>query len=290
MKKILVTGCNGQLGRAINQVYEDNTKSGDDNQVILLNTDVTDLDITVINDVMNLMMNEKPDVIINCAAHTNVNKCESDLDNAYKINAIGPRNLALAAKKTGAKLIHVSTDYVFDGEGSKPYTEFDMTSPCGAYGKTKLAGEQFVREFSDKYFILRTAWLYGDGNNFVKTMLRLGRENGEVSVVKDQFGTPTSALELARLIQFLEPTENYGIFHATCEGSCSWAEFASEIFNEAGMDVKVNYITTAEYPTPARRPAYSVLDNYMLKLTTDYKMADWKTAFKEYMESGLANQ
>lgn len=290
MKKILITGCNGQLGRAINQVYEEDVKRQDDGRVLLINTDVSNLDITSVDKVSELVMRERPDVIINCAAHTNVNKCESDWDNAYKINAIGPRNLAIAAAEVGAKLIHVSTDYVFDGSGQKPYTEFDTTNPCGAYGKTKLAGEQFVREFADKYFIIRTAWLYGDGNNFVKTMLKLGKERGEVSVVKDQFGTPTSALELARMIHALEPTKNYGVFHGTCEGSCSWAEFATEIFKEAGMDVKVNYITTEEYPTPAKRPAYSVLENYMLKLTTDYRMADWKDAFREYMESGVAYQ
>lgn len=277
MKKILVTGCNGQLGRAINQVY------GKD-EVTLINTDVADLDITNVAEVLSLVRKECPDVIINCAAHTNVNKCESDWDNAYKINAIGPRNLAIAANEAGAKLVHVSTDYVFDGENDRPYTEFDATSPCGAYGKTKLAGENFVREFAKKYFIVRTAWLYGDGNNFVRTMIKLGKERGEVSVVSDQFGTPTSALELARMIRHLEPTDNYGVFHGTCEGSCSWAEFASKIFEVAGMDVKVNYISTKEYPTPAKRPAYSVLDNYMLRLTTDYRMAQWEDAFKEYME------
>ena len=278
MKKILVTGCNGQLGRAINQVYAND-------EVILINTDVSNLDITSVEDVMRVVEEKQPDVIINCAAHTNVNKCESDWDNAYKINAIGPRNLAIAARKTGAKLVHVSTDYVFDGEKDKPYTEFDETNPCGAYGKTKLAGEQFVREFGEKYFIVRTAWLYGDGNNFVKTMIKLGKERGEVSVVSDQYGTPTSAMELSRMIRALEPTENYGVFHGTCEGSCSWAEFATEIFTKAGMDVKVNYITTDEYPTPAKRPAYSVLDKYMLRLTTDYRMADWKDAFAEYMQT-----
>lgn len=277
MKKILVTGCNGQLGRAINQVYKND-------EVQLINTDVTDLDITNVEAVLALVKKEQPDVIINCAAHTNVNKCESDWDNAYKINAIGPRNLAIAAKEVGAKLVHVSTDYVFDGEGDKPYTEFDATSPCGAYGKTKLAGENFVREFGEKYFIVRTAWLYGDGNNFVRTMLKLGKENGEVRVVSDQYGTPTSALELARMIRHIEPTNNYGVFHGTCEGSCSWAEFASKIFEVANLPVKVNYITTDEYPTPAKRPAYSVLDNYMLRLTTDYQMAQWEDAFKEYME------
>lgn len=284
MKKILVTGCNGQLGKAVNRVYAPEAAEG---TVEIVNTDVSNLDITSINDVVRAVEEFKPDVIINCAAHTNVNKCESDWDNAYKINAIGPRNLSIAAKKTGAKLIHVSTDYVFDGENDRPYTEFDATMPCGAYGKTKLEGEKFVKQFSDSFFIVRTAWLYGDGNNFVRTMLKLSETNEEVRVVADQFGTPTSALELARMIHYIEPTDNYGVFHGTCEGSCSWADFAAEIFRLAGKNTRVKYITTAEYPTPAKRPAYSVLDNYMLRLTTDYMMADWKDALSEYMDSGI---
>ncbi len=284
MKKILVTGCNGQLGRAVNQVYAPEITEG---TVEIINTDVSNLDITSINDVVRVVEECRPDVIINCAAHTNVNKCESDWDNAYKINAVGPRNLSIAAKKTGAKLIHVSTDYVFDGESDRPYMEFDATKPCGAYGRTKLEGEKFVKQFADRFFIVRTAWLYGDGNNFVKTMLKLSETNEEVKVVADQFGTPTSALELARLIHYIEPTQNYGVFHGTCEGSCSWADFATEIFRLAGKNTRVKYITTAEYPTPAKRPAYSVLDNYMLRLTTDYVMADWKEALAEYMSSGF---
>lgn len=284
MKKILVTGCNGQLGRAVNRVYAPEAEEG---TVEIINTDVNDLDITSVNDVVCFVEECRPDVIINCAAHTNVNQCESDWDNAYKINAVGPRNLSIAAGKTGAKLIHVSTDYVFDGESDRPYTEFDETMPCGAYGKTKLEGEKFVKQFADRFFIVRTAWLYGDGSNFVKTMLMLSESNDEVKVVADQFGTPTSAMELARMIHYIEPTENYGVFHGTCEGSCSWADFAAAVFRLAGKNTKVKYITTAEYPTPAKRPAYSVLDNYMLRLTTDYVMADWKDALAEYMDSEI---
>lgn len=285
MKKILVTGCNGQLGRAVNQVYAPETAAG---TVQIINTDVSDLDITSIDDVLRVVEANAPDVIINCAAHTNVNKCETDWDNAYRINAVGPRNLSIAADRIRAKLIHVSTDYVFDGEADRPYTEFDETVPCGAYGKTKLEGEKFVKQFADRFFIVRTAWLYGDGNNFVRTMLKLSESNDEVRVVSDQFGTPTSALELARMIHYIEPTDNYGVFHATCEGSCSWADFAAEIFRLAGKNTRVKYITTEEYPTPAKRPAYSVLDKYMLRLTTDYVMADWKDALAEYMASGVA--
>ena len=172
MKKILVTGCNGQLGRAIRKEYAAS-------DVEFINTDVVEgegvvsLDITDVDAVLKLVRAEKPDVIINCAAHTNVDKCEEQWDLAYKINAIGPRNLSIAATEADAKMIHVSTDYVFEGNGTRPYTEFDAPNPVSAYGKTKLEGENFVKEFAKKHFILRTAWLYGDGKNFVKTMLNL---------------------------------------------------------------------------------------------------------------------
>ncbi len=277
MKKILVTGCNGQLGRAVNKEYEKD-------DVTLINTDVAELDITDIKAVMDFVNDNKPDVIINCAAHTNVNLCESQWDLAYKINAIGPRNLSIAATSVGAKMIHVSTDYVFDGSATEPYDEFSPVAPLGAYGKTKLEGENFVKQFADKFFIVRTAWLYGDGKNFVKTMINIGKEKGEVGVVADQVGSPTSAKELAKAIHVLEPTDNYGVFHGTCEGYCSWADFAEKIFEYAGMDVKVNRLTTEEYPTPAKRPAYSVLNNYMLTLTTDFKFAEWEDALKEYFD------
>ena len=277
MKRILVTGCNGQLGRAINEEYKNDN-------VTLINTDVAELDITKVDEVLSFVEKERPDVIINCAAHTNVNACETQFDLAFLINAIGPRNLSIAASKIGAKMIHVSTDYVFDGSAIEPYTEFSPVAPLGAYGKTKLAGENFVKQISAKYFIIRTAWLYGDGKNFVKTMLTLGEERGEVGVVADQIGSPTSAKELAKMIHVLEPTENYGVFHGTCEGYCSWADFAEKIFEYAGMDVKVNRLTTDQYPTPAKRPAYSVLDNYMLRMTTDFTFAHWEDALKEYMK------
>lgn len=288
MKRILVTGCNGQLGRAVRKEYE-NTN------VEFLNTDVaegegvTALDITDIEAVMKLARAEKPDVIINCAAHTNVDKCEEQWDLAYKINAIGPRNLSIAAREVDAKMIHVSTDYVFEGNGTRPYTEFDVPNPVSAYGKTKLEGENFVKEFAPKYFILRTAWLYGEGKNFVKTMLGLSEKYEEVSVVCDQLGSPTSAVELAKMIHYLEGTENYGLFHATCEGDTNWADFTEEIFRLAGKNTKVNHVTSVQYkemnPASADRPAYSILDNYMLRLTSDYKMADWHDALEVYMKN-----
>lgn len=279
MKKIIVTGCNGQLGRAVNKEFEGNT------EIEFVNTDVAELDITSIDKVMELARAVKPYAIINCAAHTGVDACETDIDNAYRINAIGPRNLSIAASELGAKMIHISTDYVFDGKSSKPYVEFDRPNPQGMYGATKLAGEMMVKDFAEHYFIFRTAWLYGDGKNFVKTMLRLSETNDTVKVVNDQFGSPTSTKELAGAISQLLFTENYGLFHATCEGSCNWAEFAQEIFRLAGKSTKVEGITTEEYNAPAPRPAYSILENYMLKLTSDYLFADWHDAIEEYIKT-----
>ncbi|MBE5858613.1 MAG: dTDP-4-dehydrorhamnose reductase [Butyrivibrio sp.] len=286
MKKIIVTGCNGQLGRAINKELEGKYE--------LVNTDVfkgegiTPLDITDVDAVTSLAREVKPYAIINCAAYTAVDAQESDVDLAYKINAIGPRNLAIAGTETGAKLVHISTDYVFRGDGTKPYTEFDVTGPVSKYGITKLAGEKFVEQFSKEFFTIRTAWLYGDGKNFVKTMMNLSEKYDEVSVVMDQLGTPTSTYELARAIHFLLETENYGLFHGTCEGDTNWADFTEEIFRIAGKNTRVNHVTSAEYsaknPQAAPRPAYSILENYMFKLTSDFMFADWHDAIEKYMK------
>ena len=284
MKKLIVTGANGQLGRAINQVYAGSS------EYECVNTDVQDLDITKIDAVLRYVDEVKPYAIINCAAHTNVNVCETDVDNAYRISAIGPRNLSIAASRAGAKLMHVSTDYVFDGHASVPYTEFDMPNPEAVYGKTKLAGEQFVKEFAKDYFIVRTAWLYGDGKNFVKTMLSLSETHDRVTVVGDQFGSPTSASELAKAIASLLPTDNFGVFHGTCEGITNWADFTREIYRLAGKTTEVITVTSEEYEKNAAgvvapRPAYSVLENYMLKLTTNHMFSDWEKAIAEYIRN-----
>ena len=281
MKKIIVTGCNGQLGRAINLELQGNS------EIEFVNTDVAELDITSIDQVVRLAREVKPYAIINCAAHTAVDACETDVDNAYRINAVGPKNLSIAARETGAKLIHISTDYVFDGKGKRPYLEFDRTDPQGVYGASKLAGEHMVKDFADRYFILRTAWLYGDGKNFVRTMLRLSETNEKVRVVNDQVGSPTSTKELAGAIAYLLFTENYGLFHATCEGSCSWADFTREIFRIAQRNTQVEGITNKVFGAFAPRPAFSFLENYMLKLTTDYKFADWHDAIEVYLKNEL---
>lgn len=278
MKKIIVTGCNGQLGREINRYYAKNT------DVEFINTDVAELDITNVDAVMNLAKQVNPYAIINCAAYTAVDACETNQDLAFRVNVIGPRNLSIAARETGAKLVHVSTDYVFDGTKQTPYYESDSVCPQSVYGATKAQAEKMVEQFADSYFILRTAWLYGDGKNFVKTMLRLSEDHDQVSVVGDQFGTPTSALELTKAIDSLLFTDNYGLFHATCEGSCNWAEFAEEIFRLAGKSTTVKAITTEEYGAPANRPAHSILENYMFKMTNGHMFVDWKDAINLYIK------
>jgi dTDP-4-dehydrorhamnose reductase len=272
--KVLITGNEGQLGLELTKrltVYE------------LIRTGRNELDITNIDAVTDIINSTKPDIIINCAAHTAVDLCETDIDNAYKINAIGPKNLAIASQQIGAKIVQISTDYVFDGEMNQHYNEFDATHPQTIYGKSKLIGEQMVATFNPKHYIIRTAWLYGEGNNFVRTMLKLAQTNKTVKVVNDQHGTPTSTVELGKMVEHLMTTDNYGLFHGTCEGECTWYDFATEIFRLAKLDVKVLPVTTEEFPRPAKRPKYSVLDNYMLKLTSDFKFSSWQEAIAQYL-------
>ncbi len=287
MKKILVTGSDGQLGRAIN-IELNGT------EFELYNTDVVEkegihsLDITDVDSVMDTFREVKPYAVINCAAYTAVDAQEQDQDRSFLINAIGPRNLAIAAEETGAKILHVSTDYVFSGQHDRPYVETDETGPVSTYGRTKLQGELFVKDFSRHYFIVRTAWLYGDGKNFVRTMLKLSETHDEVSVVNDQLGSPTSASELARALHYLLPTDNYGLFHGTCEGDTNWADLTEKIFEIKGIKTRVNKVSTADYkkmnPLSTDRPAYSILENRMLKLTGGYTFAHWEDALKEYLK------
>ena len=277
MNKVLITGCNGQLGRALNKLLANK-------DIEIINTDVDNLDICDAAQVSALIKKEQPDTIINCAAHTAVDKCETDRENAARINALGPKNLAAAAKETGAQLVQVSTDYVFDGNVSKPYVETDTPCPQSVYGSTKLDGERAVMEIMDRYYIIRTAWLYGDGTNFVKTMLRLAKEHDTITVVNDQFGSPTSAMELGRMILHIVDSGEYGIYHATCEGMTNWHDFAKAIFTLAKSNVNLIPVTTAEYPASvAKRPAYSVLENAKLNSQGAYRMKQWEDALEEYM-------
>lgn len=284
MRKIMLTGPDGQLGRAVRNEY-----ANDEAQIISVAH--SDMAIEDLDAVLKRVSDEKPDVIINCAAYTDVDGCERNTHLAGRINAVGPRNLAIAAQKAGAKLIHISTDYVFDGCGNRPYVESDPPCPVSAYGRSKLMGEKYVSELCHKYFIIRTAWLYGDGKNFVRTMLGLSESHDEVSVVDDQIGCPTSAAELARMIHFLERTEQYGLYHGVCTGQTSWADFAEEIFRLSGRTTRVRHISSEEYermnPQSARRPAYSVLGDQMLSLIAPegggFEMKTWQEALKEYL-------
>ena len=276
--KIIITGAQGQLGQEL--VKQLDKKYEYD----VIKTDRDTLDIINIENVNTFILEQNPDVVINCAAHTAVDLCETDIENAYKINAVGPRNLAIVCEKIGAKLVQVSTDYVFDGNGTRPYREDDITCPNSVYGTSKLMGENFVREFCSKYFIVRTAWLYGEGNNFVRTMLKLSETNSELNVVNDQIGSPTSTVDLAKAIINLIHTEHYGIYHGTCEGQCSWYDFAKKIFEIKNIDIKVNPVTSDEFKRPAPRPKYSVLDNFMLKLVGLNSFREWEDSLEEYLK------
>ena len=272
--KILVTGANGQLGREI-------ARQGAEYSLFL--TDQDTLNITDGAAVTNCIQQLKPDVVVHCAAYTNVDGAESDPDGAFRVNVVGSQNLAAGCLETGARLVYVSTDYVFDGLNKEPYREFDTVNPQTVYGLTKMQGEQIVRQILGRHYIVRTAWLYGDGNNFVRTMLRLASQNQPLRVVDDQFGTPTSTTDLARTIYKLIHSDSYGTYHATCQGQCSWYEFATEIFRQRGLKVKVMPVTTAEFIRPAKRPQYSVLDNYMLRMTIGDPMRAWTEALQDWV-------
>jgi dTDP-4-dehydrorhamnose reductase len=276
--KVLITGANGQLGREVTKQY----KSIENVELIL--TDYQELDITDLSKVYEFVSENKPDVIINCAAHTQVDRCEEDVDNAYKINTVGPKNLAQAAYKIGAEIVQISTDYVFDGEGDKPITEFFQPNPETIYGKTKLEGEVFVQKLNPKHYIFRTAWLYGDGNNFVKTMINLSKTHKSLKVVNDQIGSPTSTVDLARVIISNVAVKNYGTFHCTCKGECTWYDFTKKIFEIKNIETEVIPCSTEEFPRPAKRPHYSVLRNYMLELTTGDITRTWEEAIEEYLK------
>ncbi len=287
--KILITGCKGQLGTELQDIIRrGKAEIGKVSEMIkesnVIALDVEELNITNLEEVKKKIIFLRPDVVINCAAATNVDGCESNEDFAFKVNSIGPRNLAIASEEIGAKLVQVSTDYVFSGVGNKPLTEYDLTVPNSAYGKTKLLGENYVREFSSKYFIVRTAWLYGYvGHNFVYTMRKLGKDKDIITVVNDQRGNPTHANDLAYHILKLIETEEYGVYHCTGKGECSWYDFAKMIIELSGEKCEVKSCTSEEYKTPAKRPEYSSLDNMMLRNTVGDEMRDWQDAIKSFI-------
>lgn len=278
--KVLITGANGMLAKAVRNELK--------NEELIL-TDVAELDITNINAVRKFIKENKPQYIINCAAYTAVDKAEEQLEIARKVNADGPKNLAIVANEEDTTLIHISTDYVFGGEKSveEDYKEDDEKNPDTVYGITKLEGEQAIIDSCFKYYIFRTAWLYGDGNNFVRTMLNLGKEKDELNVVSDQHGSPTYAVDLASIIhQAIEKDIPYGIYHTTNMGYTTWYEFTKKIFEIAGINCKVNPVTSEEFVRPAKRPKNSKLSKEKL-LKAGIEVPTYEDALNRYLKLEL---
>lgn len=286
-QRVLVTGAKGQLGVDVVKVLVD---SGFD----VYGFGHQELDITDFGKIQRTFQDLKPEIVVHTAAHTKVDLAESEPDEAFRINAYGTRNIAVASEAVQAKLVYISTDYVFDGTATQPYSEFHHTSPLGVYGRSKLVGEQFARDLHSRFFILRTSWVYGlYGSNFVKTMLKLASERNELNVVHDQVGSPTNTVDLACFISQVIKTERYGIYHVSNSETCSWFEFAKAIFEEAGLNhIQVNPVTTKEFPRPAPRPAYSVLDHMAIRLNGFKDLPHWRESLKrfihEYKRSTLA--
>ena len=276
MLKLWIVGSESQVGKAILSVL-------DPIELEVLCTDKEELDITNTEDVLSYGEINRPDIILNCAAVTDPKLCEAEPELAYRVNALGARNLSLVARKHNAKIVQLSTDDVFDGHHTKPYTEFDDTHPLTVYGRSKRAGENYVKEFTHKHFIIRSTWVYGEGKNFVNALLQTAETETEAAIPTDQFGSPTSAKDLARIILHLIQTNEYGTYHATCKGKCSRYEFAEEILKLSGKKLKLIPALAADVPTAAR-PAYAVLDNFILRIIDVYDMPTWQESLKEYLE------
>lgn len=274
---LLVTGANGQLGQELVRMETD--------AIRIVGYGRDRLDITNLDQCREVIADIRPDAIIHAAAYTAVDKAESEPDEAYRINALGTRNLAIAAREQAAKLCYISTDYVFDGTGTAPYNEYDNTNPQSVYGKSKRAGEILLQSLADRYFIVRTSWVYGKyGNNFVKTMLKLASERDSVTVVADQIGSPTYTYDLAQFLIELVQTEKYGVYHASNTGSCSWYEFAKAIFEESGIPIRTEPCTTEQFPRPAPRPAYSVMDHSAIRQNGFKDLRPWREALRAFLK------
>jgi dTDP-4-dehydrorhamnose reductase len=284
---VLVTGANGQLGQSLQFI----APNYPDIQFVFC--DSSQLDITNLNNIEQLFKQFKPNFCINAAAYTAVDKAESEPEKSHLINVVGAKNLAVFCKGFDTILLHISTDFVFDGTKNTPYTEEDIPNPTGVYGQTKLDGEKAIQETWHKHFIIRTSWVYSQfGNNFMKTMLRLASERDKLSVVNDQIGTPTNAVDLAEvLVKIITEhsklnTEHFGIYNFSNEGQCSWYDFAKKIFEFNGVKINLEPIPTTSFPTPAKRPAYSVLDKSKIKNTFGVEVKYWETSLKEVLTNG----
>jgi dTDP-4-dehydrorhamnose reductase len=275
--KVLVTGINGQLGHDVMAELEKR-------HIECIGAGRQQFDITDCEAVHEFITKVRPDAVIHCSAYTAVDKAESNAEACYQANAVGPENIAKVCKAIDAKMVYISTDYVFPGTGEQFYKVDDATGPTNVYGKTKLAGEQAVQKLLTKYFIVRISWVFGkNGNNFVKTMLRLGKEKEKLTVVADQVGSPTYTADLAPLLCDMVATDKYGVYHATNEGVCSWAEFAAEIMQQAGLGCKIVPIPTKEYPTSATRPLNSRMSKEKLVKCGFKRLPTWQNALSRYL-------
>ena len=274
---VLITGILGQLGF---DLAKELTKRG----VEYVAPSLEELELTTEAGAKNFILDKKPDVVAHCAAYTAVDKAESEAELAITVNGLGTRWVAEAAREVGAKMIYISTDYVFGGDGKTPYEVNDEKKPVNVYGRSKLLGEDAVNAIVEKHFIVRTSWVFGiNGHNFIKTMLKLAETKKKINVVNDQIGSPTYTPDLSKLLADMMATDKYGTYHATNEGFCSWAEFSREIFKQAGLDVEVDGIPTMEYPTPARRPFNSRLSKKSLDEAGFERLPTWQDALARYL-------
>ncbi|QAT50104.1 dTDP-4-dehydrorhamnose reductase [Caproiciproducens sp. NJN-50] len=276
--KITVTGVKGQLGYDVMKVLH---QRGDD----AVGVDIDDFDITDSSAVLSFLESGRPDAVIHCSAYTAVDRAEENEKLCRAVNVDGTCNIAAACKKIGAKMVFLSTDYVFEGTGTQAHEVDDKKAPPNVYGRSKLEGEDAVRKILARHFIVRTSWVFGkNGNNFVKTMLRLGKQGGEINVVNDQVGSPTYTADLAPLLRDMIDTEKFGTYHATNQGYCSWADFAMEIFRQAGYPTKVNFVPSSLYPTKAKRPLNSRLSKKSIEKAGFHLLPAWQNALARYLK------
>ncbi|MCK4257696.1 MAG: dTDP-4-dehydrorhamnose reductase [Halanaerobiales bacterium] len=277
MGKILISGADGQLGRTLSEVFQDENVYAWGRTML----DFTD-PLTTLKKIKRL----KPEVIIHAGAYTDVKGCELNPNKAFLVNALGTRNIAIAALEVNAKVVYISTDYVFDGSKQEPYIEFDTLNPLNIYGKSKLAGEEIIQSLLQKFYILRTSWIFSEyGRNFVKVMLELAKERHKITVIRDQIGTPTYARDLAVAIKEVIQYPFYGIYHISNKGSCSWFEFAKAIFHMKELDSTIKPITTEEYGDIVKRPQYTVMENFNFEKTYNLAMRDWRFALKDCLQN-----